>query len=112
MAASIKGKLVQVNRIIPENLQSYFVHNLVAQHQIDHFILSFFEVWPPMIVTETDEEKQRAIDALTSVDAKCVARLILTPAKMQEVVSVLSENLRRYDEKLKERETSESIEEE
>jgi hypothetical protein len=92
---------VEIKRIFPDNLQSHFVQNVVAQAQLDCFILSFFELWPPVIITDTEEEEHQAIQALTSIDAKCVARIVLTPAKMQETIDVLTENMRKHKEKLK-----------
>jgi hypothetical protein len=59
MPGKLVGKNVRIERRYPDDLQSYFVGNVVAQHQPDSFILSFFEIWPPAIVGETDEEKQK-----------------------------------------------------
>lgn len=95
------GKQVQLQRTYPENLQSHFVVNMVVQHQPDMFILSFFEVWPPAILGETDEEKQEMLDSLESVEAKCVARLVVTPSRMREFVAVMNENLSNYERLIK-----------
>jgi len=65
------------------------------------FILSFFEVWPPAILGETDEEKQEMLDSLESVEAKCVARLVVTPSRMREFIAVMNENLSNYERLIK-----------
>lgn len=93
----IKGKKVRIDRVYPDTLQSHFVSTVVVQHQPDAFILSFFEVWPPAVLGETAEEKQRALESIENVEAKCVARLVLTPGKMREVVGIMTENLKSYD---------------
>jgi len=93
----IVAKKVRIERIYPEDLQSHFVSNIVVQHQPDVFILSFFEVWPPAILGDTDEEKQHALEAVDQVEAKCVARLVLTPSKMREFVETTTENLQNYE---------------
>jgi hypothetical protein len=90
-------KKIRIERIHPENLSSYFVSNLVVQHEKESFIMSFFEVWPPAIVGDTDEEKQAALDAIDHVDAKCVARLVVTPQRMREFVTIMSDNLSAYE---------------
>lgn len=90
-------KKIKIERVFPDNLQSHFVTNLVVQHQPEYFVVSFFEAWPPVIIGETLEERQAAIDDLNSVKAKCVARLIVTPEKMHEFVKVLSDNLNTYN---------------
>jgi hypothetical protein len=97
MAKDIAMKKLRIDRIYPDDLQSHFVSNIVVQHQADYFTLSFFEIWPPAIFGETEEEKQQALDAMEQVEAKCVARLVLTPAKMKEFVQVMSENLSNHE---------------
>ena len=108
----VLSKEIKIERIYPEDLQSHFVSNIVVQHQPDFFILSFFEIWPPAILGETEEEKQRAVEALDRIDSKCVARLVVTPAKMRTFVAVMSENLRIYERKLEEMAETGQVEEE
>ena len=91
------GRKVRIERVYPENLSSHFVSNLVVQHQPDYFTLSFFEVWPPPILGDTDEEKRAALDALDYVEANCVARLVVTPDTMREFVRIMSENLGNFE---------------
>jgi len=97
MPENIVAKKVRIDRRYPDNLQSHFVSNIVVQHQPDHFILSFFEVWPPAILGESDAEKQQALDSVDCVEAKCVARLVFTPARMKEFAQLMSENLINYE---------------
>ena len=96
MEAEMVGRKLRIERIYPDNLQSHFVTNVVIQHQPDFFVLSFFEVWPPAILGETEEEKQKALDSLENVEAKCVARLIFPPDKMGEFVAAMNENFANY----------------
>jgi hypothetical protein len=87
---------VSLKRVYPDDLDSHFVSNVVVQHQPDHFIISFFEVWPPPILGKTAEERQEALDAIQEVEAKCVARLVVTPTRMRELIDTLSENWDTY----------------
>jgi hypothetical protein len=96
----VVAKEIRVERVYPEDLQSHFVSNLVVQHRPEFFILSFFEVWPPAILGETEEEKKQVLDNLDHVEAKCVSRIVLTPGKMQEFVEVMSENLEKWEQML------------
>src|SRR3990172_3689638 len=86
-------KKVRVIRKYPDDLQSHIVDNLVVQHQPDRFVLSFFEVWLPAMLAESDEEFQGQVDSLESVEAKCVARLVVTPQRMREFVNAMTKNL-------------------
>lgn len=94
-------KSVRVEHVYPDGLQSHFVSNIVVQHQPDYFVLSFFEAWLPAILGESDEEKQAAISSVERVEAKCVARLVVTPSKMREFLEVLSENFANYENMIK-----------
>jgi len=90
-------KKINIERHFPDDLKSYFVANVVVQHQADFFVLSFFEVWPPVIIGESEEEKQNALDSIDSLEAKCVARLVLTPDRMKELHQLITENLSSYE---------------
>ncbi len=95
------GKKTKIERTYPDDLKSYFVANVVVQSQPDNFILSFFEVWPPAILGETEEEKLKEFNAIEHVDAKCVARLVLTPSTMKEFLDTMAENWKNYEQLLK-----------
>jgi len=89
-------KTLKLNHVYPEDLKSYYVDNVVVQHKPDRFILSFFEVFEPPILGETEEERKREVESLESIEAKCVARLIVTPNRMQEFIDVLNQNMSKY----------------
>jgi hypothetical protein len=95
------GKKIRLDRIYPNDLQSHFVSSIVVQHQPDAFILSFFEVWPPAVLGKSEEEKRKILESLDSVEARCVARLVVTPSKMGEFVAVMTENLENYERTMK-----------
>mgnify|MGYP001592478786 CR=1 FL=1 len=89
-------KQLKIVRKYPDGLQSYFVDNIVVQHQPDRFILTFFEVWPPAVVGDPAEQKAE-LDSIDSVEAKCVARLVLTPKTMRQLAKLVAENLANYE---------------
>lgn len=91
-------KKVKIERVYPDDLKSYFVSNVVVQHQPDNFILSFFEVWPPAILGQTDEEKEKEFSAIDRVEAKCVARLVLTPSTMKQFLDTIADNWKNYEQ--------------
>ena len=93
----LMARKVRIERAYPDQLQSHFVSNVVVQHQPEHFVLSFFEIWPPAILGETEAEKKQALEAVDHVEAKCVARLVLTPSRMREFIDAAMENLQNYE---------------
>ena len=90
---SIKG--VNLNWVFPSDLKSYFSDNFIVQHQKDHFVLSFFEVIQPAILG-TLEERKAQVQKIKQVDAKCIARILVTPEKMKDIVNVMNENYNNY----------------
>jgi len=90
-------KQVPLKRTYPADLRTHFVANVVIQHQPDHFILSFFEVLPPPILGATELEKQAVFEQIDSVEARCVARIVVTPNRMKAIIRALSENYADYE---------------
>jgi hypothetical protein len=97
----LHAKEVKIERNYPKDLQTHFVMNIIVQHQPDFFTLSFFEVFPPAILGATPEEKKAEFDAISRVEAKCVARLIVPPEKMHEFAKAINQNLAEYEMMIK-----------
>jgi hypothetical protein len=93
-------KKLSINWVYSPDIATRFANNFVVQHDSEQFFLSFFDIWMPMIVGETDEEKQVQLNAMEKVDAKCVARIVMSPEKMRELVEVMILNLENYEQKL------------
>jgi len=95
--SNISRKKVKLERKYPKDLQSHFVSNIVVQHESDHFILSFFEVWAPAIIGETEEEKMLILESIDSVEANCVARIVLTHDRMMEFAQLINDNISSFN---------------
>ena len=94
------GEARKIEWRIPVGFPSYYVTNLVVQSSASEFSLSFFDVKTPFFIGTPDEiAKQRA--ETTSVPADCVARIVVTPARMREFVDVLNASIKIHQEKYK-----------
>ncbi len=80
---------------IPENFVSRYATNLVVQGSEHEFIISFFEIRPPMILGSPDEQRA-TLQQIQSVPAECVARIVVAAERMPEFVKVLQEQLAQY----------------
>jgi hypothetical protein len=89
-------KQVSIKYTFPEDLKTQFVSNLVIQHEPGIFMLSFFETLPPIILGETEEEKHMVLEKIEFLESKCLARLIITPEKMEAFIKAMSENFNAY----------------
>jgi len=77
---------------IPEGLAGRYATNMVVQRTEHEFVLSFFEVYPPMVIGSPDEIKTQ-LEQLETVRAECIARIIVAASRMPEFVEVLQKNL-------------------
>lgn len=94
-------KKIKLKYIYPEGLESKFTNHITIQNQKDCFTLSFFETIVPPILGDTEEERKNAFSKLEVAEARCLARFILTPEKMTDVVKALEENLKKHNEVFK-----------
>jgi len=80
---------------ISEELDSKYATNLVIQHSEHEFIINFFEMHHPLIFGDPDHVREQW-QKLESVRAECVARIIVSPNRMQEFINVMQADLNKY----------------
>jgi hypothetical protein len=74
-----------------EDVTGIFADQAMIFHAGETFTLFFFQSsFPP---TEDVDE----LNKLTEIPAKCVARIVLTPALMRQVSDAITKNLARFD---------------
>lgn len=75
---------------VAENVPTYYATNLLAQHTPHEFILTFFELWPPALLG-SDEERMAQAEALESLPAKSLARIVIAANRMPSILKALQE---------------------
>jgi len=96
MTEEIEGQIkLPIQWNLPEGLTSRYATNIVVQRGENEFIVSFFEVIPP-IALGTPEQRITQLEAVESVTAECVARVIIAADKMPGFIEALQENLGSY----------------
>ena len=98
MSENEQGIAVPLELYYPENMMSRYANHLIVQHTEHAFVLSFFEVRPPILLGSPEERKEEALQ-IKSVKAECVARVVVSAERMSDFVQVLQDNLRKYQEK-------------
>ncbi|NPV57633.1 MAG: hypothetical protein HPY76_13315 [Anaerolineae bacterium] len=79
---------------IPEGIVARYATNIVVQHTNDEFILSFFEIKPPILLGEPEEIAEQLKD-LQAVNATCVAQVIVAKNRMADFIKALENNFNR-----------------
>jgi hypothetical protein len=80
---------------IPDDMVSQYATNMLVQTNPHEFIISFFQLYPPPLLGSPEEQKAK-LEAMTSVRATCISRVIVAAERMPEFVKVLQETLTRY----------------
>jgi len=90
--------VVPIEYHVPDGVVSRYATNLVVRHGEHEFILSFFEVQPP-IMLGTHEQVEEQWQTLDAIRAECVARVVVAAEKMPSFIEALQTNLAKYREK-------------
>lgn len=86
--AGAANREVNVEYYVPEGLGVTYVDNLTAIHTSDIFILTYFQVEPPVVMNSQDR-----VDAVSS---KAVIQLAITPRDMEKFLDAMQKNLELY----------------
>jgi len=81
------------------DVDSRYSNNMIIQHTDNEFIISFFEVMPPLIVRDPDM-KGKKVDEPSHATASCVARIIVNPDKVKSLIDALQTNYETYKQRV------------
>jgi hypothetical protein len=81
--------------IIDENTPSGYATNLIIQHTNHEFIISFFEMKPPLLVGEADEQRNQA-KMIGSIKARCISQITINAERMPQFLEALNTNYEQF----------------
>jgi hypothetical protein len=87
-AKSEQQVIIPLEWHIPEHIKSSYADNIIVQTRKNDNIISFFETQLPPFAG-TDEENRAFLEKLDSVRAECVARIIVAPELLPEIIKAL-----------------------
>jgi len=88
----VMGVRLPLEWYVPGDLVARYATNMVIQRSENEFIISFFEVKPPLILG-TPESVAEQVEKMKSIRATCIAQIIVAADKMPSFVDVLQRNL-------------------
>jgi flagellar motor switch/type III secretory pathway protein FliN len=97
MAEDAEPIAIPVLFIGAEDVPILFANQFVISFQQQEFILTAGQIAPPILLGSEEEQRQQARD-ISFVPVKVVARLGMTRQRMAELVAVLQDTLRKFDE--------------
>jgi len=75
-------------------------NNFVIQHVGNEFILTVGQMTPPITLGDPDQQVEQ-LKKLSYVSVRVVARIGFTRQRMVELIQILQENLKTYDQRQK-----------
>lgn len=82
----------------PANIVQTYAQTVVVQHTDGEFIFSFHATYPPILLgTEAEQVEQR--ERIEDVEARCVGRVVMDPARAKQFLSALVSNIEKYERK-------------
>ena len=81
----------------PEHIISRYATNMMVQYVEHEFVLSFYEVQPPL-TSDLFREEKGELKKLMSVQANCVSRVIVAKDKMPQFIAALQKSLEKMSD--------------
>lgn len=75
-----------------------FSNVMLVQHEQQEFMITFCQYSPPLTLGPPEAQLEQ-MKNMPYVPVKVVARLGMTPQRMQELISILQENYRKWEAK-------------
>lgn len=89
---SIKERVeLPIHWNVPDDIVARYSTNMVVQRLDNEFLISFFEVKPPIILGDPDAIKD-GLKSLKSIQANCVAQIIVAHDKLPSFINALQKN--------------------
>jgi hypothetical protein len=79
----------------PEDSRLTFADNISVQHTPSEFTITFAQIRQPLVTQSADYE------GMADIRADVVARIVLTPSRMADLIKVLRENWALYQRRMK-----------
>jgi hypothetical protein len=81
--------------VVSDNIRTDHATHLIVQQQGSEFTFFFFEEAVPILMGST-EEQIAAYEALEQIEAKCVAKVVMSAENATLAAIILMESLNRY----------------
>ncbi len=91
--SQLAERKVPIEWHFPEGVSAKYATNITVQRTEHEYIVSFFEIYPPLIVGDSPADVAKQVENIKSVAAECIARIIIAADRFPEFLSVLQANL-------------------
>jgi hypothetical protein len=89
------GITLPIDWHIPEGLHSQYANNVLVQAGRYEFLISFFEIQLPLLPGSPEENKTK-LQAMESIRADCVSKIVISPDLVQGFIDALQSELDKF----------------
>jgi hypothetical protein len=90
-----RGVPLRVGWHFPEGIQSRYADNVLVQVGQHDMIISFFETQIPILLGQPEMNKE-LLEALGTIRADCVSKIVVSPDFIPELIKALEIGLANY----------------
>jgi hypothetical protein len=86
--------MIPIEYVFPSDVPTRFANTAIVQS--DHgteYRISFFEIEPPLALGDQDEQMEQ-LKRLDKIQARCVARIVLSSGRMPDIVTLFMDQLK------------------
>ena len=83
---------IKLTMVLPPDLPTLYADNVNVVHTPSEFTLSFLQARPPLFGDQAE------LDNVDAVEARCIARIVVSPLRMQLILQTLAANFKKYVE--------------
>lgn len=94
--SKFKAKQFRIKRTNPDNIRSAPVNDVLINHSINEFFITFSSVEPPAILDEEDFKNVNSIEAIAR------SKITVSPQFIELMIKALTTNLESYKKQEKE----------
>ena len=80
---------------VPDSLESVYANQMIVEGLEFENVISFFETRPPLLVANTQEELQQMVSSVSSIPARCVARVVVAKERMHAFIKAFMTHAQR-----------------
>lgn len=84
---------IPIDHVFPEGQQAIYSNQFAVQHENGVYHLMFFQIHPPLALGN-HEEKSQKLREIKTVQAPCVARILIAGEMLPKIIEVLIDNLK------------------
>jgi hypothetical protein len=93
-----EGVFLEIEYETQEDTPRGYATNMIVQHTDHEFIISFFDLEPPLLMGSIEERREQ-IKKIGLLKAKCIARITVNASRMEDFIDALKTNFDKHKAK-------------